>query len=272
VSDTIFRKDGTKLPVELKTSIIRNVEGEPVRLITDTGEITERKMAEEIFQTVSLRSPVGMYIVQDGEFVFANPQFLSDLGWTEAELLGANSLARVHPKDREMVRQNAAEMLKGIRTAPYEYEVTSSAGETRWFMETVASIHYRGRRAVLGSVLDITERKQTEERLRETRRRFRDLVNLLPLGVYEMDDKYNVTFANRQAIEASGYTVEEVNATPSNALDTVIPEDRKRMERNIRRIMNGEKPGGIEYTQRRSDGSTYPVSYTHLTLPTSDLV
>ena len=86
MSDTLFKKDRTKLPVELKTSIIRNVEGEPVRLITDTGEITERKMAEEIFQTVSLRSPIGMYIVQDGKFVFANPRFLSDLGITEARL------------------------------------------------------------------------------------------------------------------------------------------------------------------------------------------
>ncbi len=259
MSDTLFRKGRTRLPGELKTSIIRNAEGEPVRLATNTGEITERKMAEEIFQTVSLRSPVGIYIVQDGEFVFANPQFLSDLGWTEAELLGVNSLASVRAEDREMVRQNAVEMLKGIRTAPYEYEVANSAGETRWFMETVTPIQYRGSRAVLGSVLDITERKQTEERLRETRRRFRDLVNLLPLGIYEMDDKYNVTFANRQAIEASGYTEEEVNATPSNALDTVTPEDRERMERNIRRIMNGEKLGGIEYTQRRKDGSTYPA-------------
>ncbi len=259
MSKTLSNKDEAKYLSELKTSLIGNTEGEPTRIITDAGDLTERKMAEEIFQTISLRSPVGMYVVQDGQFVFANPRFLSDLGWTEGELMGASSLGKVRSEDREMVRQNAIEMLKGIRTTPYEYAVTNNNGETKWFMETVTSIQYQGRRAVLGNVLDITDRKQTEERLRETRRRFRDLVNLLPLGVYEIDKNYTVTFANQQAIEAAGFTEAEVNATPSNALTTVIPKDRERMERNIRRIMNGKQLGGIEYTCQRKDGSTYPA-------------
>ena len=104
-----------------------------------------------------------------------------------------------------MVRQAAVEMLKGIRTTPYENGVTNEAGETRWLMETVAPIQYQGRRAVLGNVLDITERKQNEERLRQTRRRFRGLVNLLPLSVTEIDINGNIAFANRKAIEDSGW-------------------------------------------------------------------
>ncbi|HEY40659.1 MAG TPA: PAS domain S-box protein [Dehalococcoidia bacterium] len=222
-------------------------------------DVTERKQAEEIFRTISLGSPVGMYIVQDGQFVFANPQLLSDFGITEEMLRNVKPLSRVRTEDRETVRKNAVEMLRGIGTTPYEYAVINRRGETWWFMETVVPIQYRGKRAVLGNLLNITERRQTEERLRESRRRFRDLVNLLPQGIYEMDDKYIITFANRQAIDASGYTEEEVTASPLSALDTVIPEDRERMERNIRRIMNGERLGGIEYTQLRKDGRTYPI-------------
>ncbi|HEY41846.1 MAG TPA: PAS domain S-box protein [Dehalococcoidia bacterium] len=220
---------------------------------------TERKQAEEIFQTLSLSSPVGMYIVQDGKFVFANPQFISDLGMTEDRVLGRRSLARVRREDRETVRKNARAMLKGERTTPYEYAVTSRDGESRWFMETVAPIQYQGKRAVLGSVLDITERKKNEERLRDTRRRFRDLVNLLPLSVTEMDDKLNITFANKKAIEDSGYNESEVNAAPLNPLDVFILEDRERVKENIQRILNGETLGRVEYTQTRRDGSTYPV-------------
>jgi diguanylate cyclase (GGDEF)-like protein/PAS domain S-box-containing protein/putative nucleotidyltransferase with HDIG domain len=225
--------------------------------------ITERKQMEEIFQIVSLKSPAGMYVIQDGKFVFTNPQFLNDIGWTEEDLLGVNSLDRVNPEDREMVRQNAIEMLNGTRTAPYEYKVDSKTGETKWLAETVATIQYQGRRAVLGNVVDITERKQSEEWLRESRRRFRDLVNLLPLGVWEMDENYNITFANEQILKATGYSSEERNIASSNVLDSCIPEDRERMRKNIQRIMNGEQLGGVEYTSLRRDGSTYPmVSYS----------
>ncbi|HEY32118.1 MAG TPA: PAS domain S-box protein [Dehalococcoidia bacterium] len=225
--------------------------------------ITERKQAEEIFQIVSLKSPAGMYIIQDGKFVFTNPQFLNDIGWTEEDLLGGNSLVRVRPEDREQVRQNAIEMLNGTRTAPYEYKVDSKTGETRWLVETVAPIQYQGKRAVLGNVVDITERKQTEEWLRESRRRFRDLVNLLPLGVWEMDENYNITFGNEHLLKTSGYSPEERNTASSNVLDNCIPEDRERMMNNIQRIMNGEHLGGVEYTNIRRDGSTYPiVSYS----------
>jgi PAS domain S-box-containing protein len=257
--ETVFvAKDGRLVVVEGNAQCYFD-NGKPLGTQGIFRDITERKQAEEIFQTISLRSPIGMYIVQDGKFVFTNPQFLSDLGWTEDELLGANSLARVRSEDREMVRQNAIDMLKGIRTTPYEYAVASKVGETRWFMETVASIQYRGRRAALGSVLDITERKQNEERLRETRRRFRDLVNLLPLSVTEMDDKYNITFANKKAIDDSGYTANEINAAPINPLAIFIPEDRERVNTNIQRILKGETLGRVEYTQQRRDGSTYPV-------------
>ncbi|UCB43219.1 MAG: PAS domain S-box protein [Dehalococcoidales bacterium] len=221
--------------------------------------ITERKQAEEIFQIVSLKSPAGMYIIQDRKFVFTNPQFLNDIGWTEEDLLGGNSLARVRPEDREMVRQNAIEMLNGTRTAPYEYKVDSKTGEMRWLVETVAPIRYQGKRAVLGNVVDITERKQSEEWLRDSRRRFRDLVNLLPLGVWEMDDNYNITFANEYLLRTSGYSSEERNIASPNVLDSCASEDRERMKENIQRIMNGENLGGVEYTNLRRDGSPYPI-------------
>jgi len=55
-------------------------------------------------------------------------------------------------------------MLKGERSSPYQFRVINKSGEARWVMETVTSIEYRGKRATLGNYLDITERKQAEER------------------------------------------------------------------------------------------------------------
>ena len=259
MSDTPSIKDSPKSPVEPKAGLVRNADGVTVRLITDTEDITERKMMEEIFQTLSLNSPVGMYIVQDGEFVFVNHQLLSYFDTTEERWLRTQPMSGVRDEDRIMVRQNAIDMLKGRRTTPYEYAVTTRRGETKWFMETVAPIQYRGKRAILGNLLDITERKQTEERLQQTQRRFWELVNLLPLGVFEIDNELNIIFANQQAAMMLGYEEADINNISLYALDACAPEDRERMKASIETIMNGQPLGTAEFTLKRINGTRFPA-------------
>jgi len=112
-------------------------------------------------------SQIGIYIAQDGKFVFVNPQFQKDVGFTEDELLGKASLSPVHPEDRQLVREEAIKRLKGEATSPYEFRTITKNGETRVNLETMASIQYKGKRAALGSHIDITDRKQAEEALRQ---------------------------------------------------------------------------------------------------------
>jgi len=82
-------------------------------------EMTERRQAQELYRTLAVSSPVGVYIAQERKLVFINPQFQKYTGFTEDELLGRDPLSLVHPEDREPVRQNAVEMLKGKRSYPY---------------------------------------------------------------------------------------------------------------------------------------------------------
>jgi PAS domain S-box-containing protein len=103
------------------------------------------------------------------------------------------------------------------------------------------------------------ERQRSEEELVESRRRFRDLSNLLPQIIWEIDTVGNVTFANKQALEAFGYSIEEDGGVPSNAIQAVIPEDRERMRQDIQKVLSGEELGGVEYTAIRKDGRTFPV-------------
>jgi PAS domain S-box-containing protein len=125
----------------------------------------ERKRAEELYLTMANNSQIGVYIVQDGKFQFTNPRLQSYTGYSEKQLLGIVSLSIVLPEDRDLVREHAIKMLKGEQASPYAFRVISKVGETRWVMETVTSIYYRGRRATLGNYIDITERKQIEEKL-----------------------------------------------------------------------------------------------------------
>jgi len=137
-----------------------------VKYVICTGiDITERKQAEELFKTLTYSSPIGIYIIQAGNFQFVNPKFQEHKCFSKDELLGRNAMEFVIPEDRERTRKNAIDMLKGLRTNPYEYRTVNKKGETRWIMETVTSIQHQGRRAVLGNHVDITKRKLAEEKL-----------------------------------------------------------------------------------------------------------
>jgi PAS domain S-box-containing protein len=130
-----------------------------------SSDITPRKQAEDLFRTLSNSSLIGMFIVQDGLFQMGNPQFERCTGYRQEELTGKHCLTLVLSEDRAMVRENAIKILQGERTNPYEYRFQAKNGEIKWIAETVIPIAYRGRRAVLGNFMDITERKQVEQGL-----------------------------------------------------------------------------------------------------------
>jgi PAS domain S-box-containing protein len=105
---------------------------------------------------------------------------------------------------------------------------------------------------------EIIGRERTEKALRESEERFRELTDLLPQSVFEIDLKGDFTFANRFAFELSGYTPENF-ATGLNTLQLFVPEDRDRVRENMRRRLNGEFTGADEYTALRKDGTRFPV-------------
>ena len=75
------------------------------------------------------------------------------------------SMAIVHEDYREHVRQCAISMLKGVNLTPYEFCVIDKSGATHWIMETVTSVTYKAKRAVLGYFMDITKLHQMKDNL-----------------------------------------------------------------------------------------------------------
>ena len=128
-------------------------------------EINERRQAEELFTNLSNSSPIGIFIVEGRRFKYINRQFQEYSGYSEDELLESDPSRLVYPEDRELVRENAIKMLKGGCSSPYEYRGVNKDGKTLWVMETVTSIKYQGRRAVLGNYMDVTRHKQAEQKI-----------------------------------------------------------------------------------------------------------
>src|SRR4030042_2027471 len=177
-----------------------------------TDKKSKTKMSESAGLTQALmRCPgLGIYIVQDGRFQYANSLFQELTGYTEQELLGMYPLDLVHPEDREAVREKAIENLKGNRVLPYEYRFIRKNGDVMWILERLASIRYRGKRAAVGSFMDITDSKRAEEALASSEEKYRTVLEGMGESYYEVDLTGNFTFFNDALCRQMGYSREEL--------------------------------------------------------------
>jgi len=171
-----LRKDGSTFPVEVCGKNYYS-QGKELR-VTAIRDITERKLTEETlreseekYKTVTESSLTGIFIHQDDRFIFVNDRFAEMHGYKTEELLGKDHLALIHPDERETLRDIAAKRLKG-KIGPQRYEVRRlrKNGETIWCEMMATRIFYRGRPAIMGNIIDITERRKTEQALREKER------------------------------------------------------------------------------------------------------
>jgi two-component system cell cycle sensor histidine kinase/response regulator CckA len=197
------RKDGTTIYVEI-FGVPVVIDGKLVGAYGIYQDISERKQAEELFRTLFDKSPVGLFIIQDRKFQLINPKFLELTGYKEDEFLGKDSLAFILPEDRNIVRENTIKMLKGKLILPFELRVINKTGETRWIEQTITSIHYNGRPAVLGYYVDISERKRVEQELRKSEERYRMLFKQSPLGIIHFDQKGVIVDCNEKFVEIMG--------------------------------------------------------------------
>ena len=105
---------------------------------------------------------------------------------------------------------------------------------------------------------DVIEYRQVENILRENGEKYKELAELLPQTLFEIDLTGNLTFSSRNASQSFGYA-QGVFDKGLNAMELFVPEDRDRFSANKKRTLRGNNTGGSEYTMLRKDGSTFPV-------------
>jgi two-component system NtrC family sensor kinase len=172
--------------------------------------------------------------------------------------LGRESLELVHPEDRERVRENAVAMLKGKHLPPYELRYIVKGGDILWATETVTSINYNGKRAVLGNFIDITEHKQAEEALRHSEELLRKMFESVTDGILVIDLNGVITEANQRAVEIHGFNSKE-ELVGRKAFELVSSRDHERIATNMNKAVKQGKVGSTEYTLLRANGTEFPA-------------
>jgi len=200
-------------------------------------ELQQAKLLKDatFFANIFTDSPIGIYIVQNGKFVFMNPEFLRIGGYDEQDLLGTDSLGIVLPEEREKVRRCAVEMLKGESDSPYEHRVLTKNGEIRWIIETVTSIQFNGKRAVLGYFMDHTEYERAKEALSLSEEKFHKAFQTSPdwFVISTLEDGFYID-VNDAFLRTTGYRLEEVIGRTTIELGIwADPNDRVKMVKTL---------------------------------------
>ena len=146
-------------------------------------EIVGRKKAdeklresEEKYRTLITATSDGVYIAQDGKFIFANPALPASLGYTPEEFEHLPFAQVLAPEYLELWTNRFHLRLAGKNPPPkYQVQFPHKSGEKAWFDIRATGINYHERPAVFGIARNITEQQQVQEKLRQSEERYRYL-------------------------------------------------------------------------------------------------
>ncbi|QBP42668.1 PAS domain S-box protein [Paenisporosarcina antarctica] len=170
-SDTsVLHKDGYQMDFRVK-NIPVIVEGKVVGVFGIFNDITESKQAKEAlieaeskYRSLVEQSIMGVYIMQDEKIVYSNPRLEEILGYSQEELSVLQLKDYVYEEDIPIVTKNISNrMNKSIQSIRYEYRAIKKDGTMAYLEVHGSTARYRGENAVIGTIVDITDRKKAEE-------------------------------------------------------------------------------------------------------------
>jgi len=263
--EILWRRDEAVIPVEYSSFPVVD-EGSIKGAVVTISDITQRKRAKEalqsserLFRSIFENSQIGISFFNiDGRAVFANRTFQEMLGYSESELSQLEKWDEIaHPSERVSGAERYAALVRGDREKDeWEQRFVSRDGRVVLANARFSLIRDAGGKPqyVASLTEDITEKKQAEEKLRDSEQLFRSIFEgtQVGIGVYRIDT--NEHFSNRALHEMLGYTGEELSRLEQ--WDAIVPEeDRSSCAHRYAELVEGKRETD-EYKQRfiRRDG------------------
>ncbi|MHA1978227.1 MAG: PAS domain S-box protein [Candidatus Hodarchaeales archaeon] len=246
------------IPPDAKTIIKEAIEQEKVK-----NENTRR------YQALYNEVPIGIYLTTpDGKILDSNPHLVELLGYSSLEELKAFDLEK--EKDRFHPSYPRAEFRKQL-----EKEGTIKGLEASWQKKDGSFIYVRENAKIVrdelgnalyyeGSVEDISDKKEAEEELRQSEKRFKDLVDMSPDAIALADLEGNIIVVNNRSIQQLGY--EERELIGMNALELISPENKEMALEKLTETLEVGRLSNIELVMTRKDGSSVPVEMNTATI------
>ncbi len=177
-----------------------------IGLIGISRDITElQQVREERDRFFRLSNDMICTIGFDGYLKRINPAFTRLLGYSRDELLSVPITRFIHPEERDSSAEQFEQIVAGVTQAVFENRWRCQDGTYRWFSWSLTP--YPESQICYATARDITDRRQTEEALRASEQRFRDVTEAAGEYVWEIDAKGIYTFLTERVQDVKGHPV-----------------------------------------------------------------
>jgi PAS domain S-box-containing protein len=202
------------------------------------------KASEEKYRDLTNSLPEIVFEADlNGNMTFLNPRGFEILGMSNEEFeKGSTIFQFLVPEDRERARENLKKTFAGEIKSPIEYRIIGA--ESKVFSVLIrASPRVSGNKVIglRGLVMDITERKEAEERLVESEQKYRDIFESARDAIYVHDLNGKIISVNK-IVEEFGFTKEQI--VGHNMLDFIPKKYWAKLEDNLSCLANGIRVQG----------------------------
>ena len=254
-----------------------NLLGDPaVRgIVINSRDVTRRKEAEARlkeaearYRTLVEQMPAGVYIQEiehEGAISYISPRIEDILGYTAREYLDNPGLwiETTHPEDREKVLAEVARTDATGGPFRMEFRKISREGRLVWISDEAVLVRDAEGNPLQwqGLFVDITERKEAEEKFRESKRRLSTLLSNAPAYLYRCRNEpgWPNEFVSDYAFELTGYTPDELTDGSVMFDDLIVVEDRDRVWDEVQAALAACEGFELQYSVRRKNGEVRHV-------------
>jgi PAS domain S-box-containing protein len=264
----IITKDGCEGIARVSANVVKDAVGNPTNFVVVVEDVTERKKAEAALKETKARlelqirrMPVGC-IVWDKEFraVSWNPAAETIFGYPARDALGKHPYDIIVPKEAQPVVDKILQrLLEGDETAHSVNDNFTRDGKTITCSWTNTPLKREDNSiiGVLSMVQDVTELKNVEKIVQESRQKFEGLFRHNPEAAVYLDLNFKIAEVNPRFCQLFGWSAEEVKG--KNLNDVVVPEGlREEAESLDKEARNGYV--SHDTVRKRKDGSLVYLS------------
>jgi len=242
------RKNGEIFPTEISSG--RFVTQDRIKLLGSIRDITERKkfqdnlfLSETRFRSlVEATSNIVFHINSKGRATDENSKWWANLtGQTEKESAGFGWVKALHPEDQERAQEAWTRSFQNNSKFDIEYRVFTKEKKYKHFAVRLVPIQNPIQKDVdwVGTMTDITDKKQSEEDLKKRKSELQILFDLIPAFIWYKDRDNNIINLNKRAAESMGKSVEEVQGKSTYDL---YPKDAAKYHKDDLEVINSGKP------------------------------
>jgi PAS domain S-box-containing protein len=227
-------------------------------------EIRERQQAQEaekqeqsLSRTIIDSIPGTFYMLdEEGRYVRWNAYQKDEIvGKSEIEIAKTNALETIHPDDRIFIGSKIANVLKNGGEEIVEGRVLLRGGPSfRWFLMTGRQIIIKGGPFLLGTGIDITERKHAEEALQESEKRLRNAQRIGKLGSLDWNLATNELVLSEETLAIYGFEKRKSIVTLEEIITFVHPEDKQCVRQSLNAAIANKVRHELEHRIIRPDG------------------